>query len=78
MQGSMEFETLDELDASNADTKVETVEGVTVIENRSVDTMAGSNDTRWTVASISGIIEPREVAYVLVKDKVINVVTTNP
>lgn len=78
VQGAMEFETLDELDASNADTKVETVEGVTVIENRAVNTMAGTNDTRWTVASISGIVEPREVTYVLVKDKVINVVTTNP
>lgn len=77
-QGAMEFETLDELDASNADTKTETVEGLTVIENRAVNTMAGTNDTRWTVASISGIVDPRQVVYVLVRDKVINVVNTNP
>lgn len=77
-QGAMEFETLDQLDASNADTKTETVEGLTVIENRAVNTMAGTNDTRWTVASISGIVDPRQVVYVLVRDKVINVVNTNP
>ena len=77
-QGAMEFETLDELDASNADTKTETVEGLTVIENRAVNTLAGTNDTRWTVASISGIVDPRQVVYVLVRDKVINVVNTNP
>lgn len=77
-QGAMEFETLDELDASNADTKTETVEGLTVIENRAVNTMAGTNDTRWTVASISGIVDPRQVVYVLVRDKVINVINSNP
>jgi hypothetical protein len=73
----MEFETVDKLDASNADTKTETVEGLTVIENRAVDVMAGKNDTRWTVVSLSGIVDPREVAMFYVKDKVINVVTTN-
>jgi hypothetical protein len=78
IDGSMEFETVDQLDASNADTKKETVEGLTVIENRAVDVMKGTNTTRWTVVSMSGIVEPREVAYVLVKDAVINVVTTNP
>ena len=74
----MEFETIGELDASNADTKKETVEGLTVIENRAVDVIKGTNDTRWTVVSMSGIVEPREVAYVLVKDQVINEVRTNP
>ena len=78
IDGSMEFETVDQLDASNADTKKETVEGLTVIENRAVDVMKGTNTTRWTVVSMSGIVDPREVAYVLVKDAVINVVTTNP
>lgn len=77
IDGAMEFETVDKLDASNADTKTETVEGITVIENRAVDVMAGKNDTRWTVVSMSGIVDPREVALVYVKDKVINVVTTN-
>lgn len=78
IDGAMEFETVDQLDASNADTKKETVEGLTVIENRAVDVMKGTNTTRWTVVSMSGIVDEREVAYVLVKDKVINVVTTNP
>ena len=78
IDGAMEFETVDQLDASNADTKKETVEGLTVIENRAVDVIKGTNDTRWTVVSMSGIVEPREVAYVLVKDAVINIVTTNP
>ena len=78
IDGAMEFETVDQLDASNADTKKETVEGLTVIENRAVDVIKGTNDTRWTVVSMSGIIEPREVAYVLVKDQVINEVHNNP
>lgn len=78
IDGAMEFETVDQLDASNADTKKETVEGLTVIENRAVDVMKGTNMTRWTVVSMSGIVDPREVAYVLVKDLVTNVVTTNP
>ena len=78
IEGSMEFETVDKLDASNADTKTETVEGLTVIENRAVDVMAGKNDTRWTVVSMSGIVDPREVALVYVKDRVYNVVQTNP
>lgn len=78
VDGAMEFETIGELDASNADTKKETVEGLTVIENRAVDVIKGTNDTRWTVVSMSGIVEPREVAYFLVKDQVYNVVQTNP
>jgi hypothetical protein len=78
IDGAMEFESISELDASNADTKKETVEGITVIENRAVDVIKGSNDTRWTIVSMSGIVEPREVAYVLVKDQVINEVRTNP
>lgn len=78
IDGSMEFETVDKLDASNADTKTETVEGLTVIENRAVDVMAGKNDTRWTVVSMSGIVDPREVSLVYVKDKVVNIITSNP
>ena len=78
VDGAMEFESISELDASNADTKKETVEGLTVIENRAVDVIKGRNDTRWTVVSMSGIVEPREVSYVLVRDLVINQVNTNP
>ncbi len=78
VDGAMEFESISELDASNADTKKETVEGLTVIENRAVDVIKGTNDTRWSVVTMSGIVEPREVAYILVKDQVINEVRTNP
>lgn len=78
VDGAMEFETISELDASNADTKKETVEGLTVIENRAVDVIKGTNDTRWTVVSMSGIVEPREVAYLLVRDAVINEIHSNP
>lgn len=78
VDGAMEFESISELDASNADTKKETVEGLTVIENRAVDVIKGTNDTRWSVVTVSGIVEPREVAYILVKDQVINEVRTNP
>lgn len=77
LDGTMEFETLAELDASNADTKMASNEGLNVFENRAIDVIKGSNITRWTVNSIGGIVEPRGVTYVLVKDKAVNVVTTN-
>ena len=77
LDGTMEFETLAEIDASNADTKMASNEGLNVFENRAVDVIKGSNVTRWTVNSIGGIVEPRGVTYVLVKDQAVNVVTTN-
>lgn len=70
--GTTEFETLDTIDASNADTKLATNEGINVFENRAIDVIKGSNVTRWTVSSISGIVEPRGVAFVLVKDAAVN------
>lgn len=72
IEGSMEFESLAEIDASNADTKLASNEGLNVFENRAVDVIKGSNVTRWTVNSISGIVEPRGVSYILVADKAIN------
>lgn len=72
VEGTMEFETLAEIDASNADTKLASNEGLNVFENRAVDVIRGSNVTRWTVNSISGIVEPRGVSYILVADKAIN------
>ena len=68
LDGAMEFDVLDELDTSNADTKYGKNEGITVVEQRAIDVMAGSNKTRWTVASVAGIVEPRGVALVLIKD----------
>ena len=77
LDGTEEFETLNEIDASNADTKMASNEGLNVFENRAVDVIKGSNITRWTVNSIGGIVEPRGVAFVLVKDQAVNIVTTN-
>ena len=77
LDGCMEFESLAEIDASNADTKMASNEGINVFENRAIDVIKGSNVTRWCVNSISGIVEPRGVTYVLVKDQAVNVVTTN-
>lgn len=72
LEGTEEFETLNEIDASNADTKMASNEGLNVFENRAVDVIKGTNVTRWTVNSIGGIVEPRGVAFVLVADKAIN------
>lgn len=77
LDGTEEFETLNEIDASNAETKMASNEGLNVFENRAVDVIKGTNVTRWTVNSIGGIIEPRGVAFVLVKDQAVNIVTTN-
>ncbi|MBS7343080.1 MAG: hypothetical protein KIH02_08075 [Parabacteroides sp.] len=74
LDGAMEFDVLDELDTSNADTKYGKNEGITVVEQRAIDVMAGSNKTRWTVASVSGIVEPRAVSLVLIKDQNPNLV----
>ena len=65
---------LDEIDASNADTERADNEGFIVFQNRAVDVMKGTNDTRWTSISMNGIVEPRAVATVLVKDSVTNLV----
>lgn len=74
LDGAMEFDTLKKLDWSNAESTSDPVEGVTVHEGRAVDIIAGSNKTRWAVASLAGIVEPRAVAYVCVKDATANFV----
>lgn len=76
LDGSYEFEMLDEIDASNADTERADNEGVIVFQNRAVDVMKGSNVTRWSGITMAGIVEPRAVATVLVKDAVVNLVKT--
>lgn len=72
LDGAMEFETLDEIDASNADTERADNEGIVVFQNRAIDTIKGSNVTRWTTTTMAGIVEPRAVALVLVKDADVN------
>lgn len=75
LDGAMEFDTLKKLDWSNAESTSDPVEGVTVHEGRAVDVITGSNKTRWAVASLAGIVEPRAVAYVCVKDAPANLAT---
>jgi hypothetical protein len=72
LDGAYEFEMLDEIDASNADTERADNEGVIVFANRAVDVMKGSNVTRWSSIVMAGIVEPRAVATVLVKDADVN------
>lgn len=74
LDGAMEFDTLKKLDWSNAESTSDPIEGVTVHEGRAVDVITGSNKTRWAVASLAGIIEPRAVAYICVKDATANFV----
>lgn len=74
IDGAMEFDTLDKLDWSNADATSDSVEGIKVLEGRAVDVVKGSNKTRWAVASLAGIVEPRACALVLVKDGTANLV----
>ena len=72
LDGAMEFETLDEIDASNADTEMATNEGITVFQNRAIDVLKGQNITRWTDTYMAGIVEPRACALILVKDADVN------
>lgn len=68
IDGAYEFEMLDEIDASNADTERADNEGIIVFQNRAIDVLKGSNVTRWSSLVMAGIVEPRCVATVLVKD----------
>lgn len=72
VDGAYEFETLDEIDASNADTERADNEGIVVFMNRAIDVLKGSNVTRWSSLVMAGVVEPRCVATVLVKDADVN------
>ena len=67
LNGCEEFETLDKLDVSNADTKSGSVDGIHVHENRAVDIKDMTNYTRWDVVTLAGVVEKRGVAWLLVK-----------
>lgn len=72
--GAMEFECVDEIDASNADTERADNAGLIIFQNRAIDPIKGSNVTRWTSSVMAGIVEPRGVVYVLVKEAPTNLV----
>lgn len=67
VDGAMEFDTLDKIDISNAESSVGNVNGITVHENRAIDAIKGQNITRWDIVSLAGVVDPRAVALVLVK-----------
>lgn len=69
LDGAYEFETLDKLDASNAETKVSSLEGVTIHENRAINIDAMTNKTRWDIVAMYGVTDPRCVVNVYSKVK---------
>ena len=75
VNGAMEFDALPELDWSNAESRVTSPDGITLHEGRAVDVFAGTNKTRWAIAAVAGIVEPRACAYVCIKDSTANLTT---
>ena len=75
VNGSFEFDTLPELDWSNADSRVSAPNGITMHEARAVDVLAGTNKTRWAIAAVAGIVDPRGCTYVCIKDATANLVS---
>lgn len=75
VNGAFEFDTLPELDWSNADSRVTSPDGITLHTGRAVDVLAGTNKTRFAIAAVAGIVEPRGCAYVCVKDNTANLVS---
>ena len=66
--GVMEFETLDKLDAAGAEyEKSPTVAGLTVHQNRLVDLKAMTDDTRWDIVTLAGVVDGRAQAMFYVK-----------
>jgi hypothetical protein len=65
--GAFEFETLDKLPAEGANYEKQTVESVTIHENKLVDIDSMENNTRWDIVTLAGVIEPRCVSYFYVK-----------
>lgn len=66
--GAMEFECLPKLIASGAEyQKSPTVEGVIVHQNRLVDLKAMTDDIRWDIVTLAGVVESRAVVAFYVK-----------
>lgn len=75
LNGAFEADTIKDLDWSNADERVSTPNGITMHSARAVDVMKGTNTTRYTIAGVWGITDPRAVTYVCIKDATSNVVS---
>lgn len=74
VNGAFEFDALPELDWSNAESRVTSPDGITLHEGRAVDVFAGTNKTRWAIAAVAGIVEPRGCAYICIKDNTANLI----
>lgn len=72
VNGAFEFDALPELDWSNAESRVTSPDGITLHEGRAIDVLGGSNKTRWAIAAVAGIVEPRGASYVCIKDNTAN------
>jgi hypothetical protein len=68
VDGVMEFETLDKLDAAGAEyEKSPAVAGLTVHQNRLVDLKAMTDDTRWDIVTLAGVVDGRAQCAFYVK-----------
>lgn len=65
--GTYQFKTLDEIDVATAESTKGSVEGITIFKSRLVDLNKMVNDTRFDLFTISGMVEKRGQALVLVK-----------
>ena len=74
LNGAFEADTYKTLDWSNADESVTTPNGITLHTARAVDVMKGTNITRYTIAGVWGIVDPRACTYVCIRDVSANVV----
>ena len=63
----MEFETLSKLPAEGAEYEQQTVEGVTVHQNKLVNIDSMENNVRWDVVTLAGVVDDRMVSYFYVK-----------
>jgi len=65
--GAMQFDTLDELEVSNADSERGQVANVVIHKNKVIDLVNFENICRFDLVELSGIVEKRANTYVLVK-----------
>ena len=67
--GAYNFQTLNQIDVATAESTKGSVQGVTIFTNRLIDIANMINDTRFDLFTISGTVEKRAQALVLVKAK---------
>lgn len=67
--GAFNFQTLPQIDVATVDTTKGSVQGINIFTNRLIDIKEMINDTRFDLFTISGVVEKRAQALVLVKAK---------